>query len=153
MYVRKLLYSYSFNLSFFGWKIDTETYNSEEEMPEFSLSRHLEVISRVVDVMSKYISLIILCLNVLHKSTAIDSSQLYDITKLRNLDALPRGDDQYQVVNLDVPVHLYGEKYESIYVRISFFGYFYTFSNDSKCLKICDFKNNFYALRELFWVK
>lgn len=48
--------------------------------------------------------------------SAIDITQLYDTSRLSNLDALPRGDDQYQIVNLDVPVHLYTDKYDLIYV-------------------------------------
>lgn len=45
----------------------------------------------------------------------LEVNELYDVTG-QNGDILPRGDESYQYIKLDVPVHLYTEKYDLVYV-------------------------------------
>lgn len=46
---------------------------------------------------------------------SLELSELYHVTG-QNGDVLPRGDENYQFVKLDVPVYLYTEKYDLVYV-------------------------------------
>lgn len=61
-------------------------------------------------------SLLLLAIN---GYNAINLEELYDVTS-SDSDILPRGLDKWQYIKLDVPVHLYTEKYDTIYVRICY---------------------------------
>lgn len=47
--------------------------------------------------------------------SALEVSELFPVTG-PNGDILPRGDENYQYIKLDVPVYLYTEKYDLVYV-------------------------------------
>lgn len=46
---------------------------------------------------------------------AITVEELYESND--HLSVLPKGDSSYEYVKLNVPVHLYSEKYDVVYVR------------------------------------
>lgn len=48
---------------------------------------------------------------------AISTDELYESND--HLSVLPKGDSSYEFVKLNVPVHLYSEKYDVVYVRKS----------------------------------
>lgn len=48
---------------------------------------------------------------------AISVEELYESND--HISVLPKGDSSYEFVKLNVPVHLYSEKYDVVYVRKS----------------------------------
>lgn len=52
---------------------------------------------------------------IIQSTVSIEISELYAVTG-PNGDVLPRGDENFQYVKLDSPVHLYTEKYDLVYV-------------------------------------